>query len=141
MKELKEHQPSMTVEEQIQNLKAKGLIVKNEEYAKSILKNISYFRLIKGFSIGLKEKNGNYYDNTSFENIIELYDFNTKFRELVFSKISLVEIIFRSRIANYFCKTYGVLGYLDSNNFENKFYFDEFLDDTSEELERNKRSP
>ena len=141
MKELREHQPSMTVEEQIQNLKAKGLIIKDEGYAKSILKDISYFRLIKGFSIGLKEKNGNYYDNTSFENIIKLYDFNTKFRELVFSKIGLVEITFRSRIANYFCDTYGVLGYLNSNNFENKFYFDEFLKDTDEELKRNKRSP
>ena len=141
MCELKEHQPSMTVEEQVENLKINGLIIKDEEYAKRILNNISYFRLIKGFSIGLKEKNSNYNDNITFETIVELYDFNTKFRELVFSKIGLIEIIFRSRIANYFSNTYGVLGYLDSNNFENKYYFEEFMDDVKEEIERNKRSP
>lgn len=108
---------------------------------KNKLKDISYFRLIKGFSIGLKEKNSNFNENITFEIIVELYDFNTKFRELLFSKISLVEIIFRTRIANYFCDTYGVLGYLDPNNFENKYYFDEFIGDVNEEVERNKRSP
>ena len=70
MCELKEHQPFMTVEEQVENLKINGLIIKDEEYAKRILNNISYFRLIKGFSIGLKEKNSNYNDNITFETIV-----------------------------------------------------------------------
>ena len=121
MCELKEHQPSMTVEEQVENLKINGLIIKDEEYAKRILNNISYFRLIKGFSIGLKEKNSNYNDNITFETIVELYDFNTKFRELVFSKIGLIEIIFRSRIANYFSNTYNSPIYV--NFYQQTFIF------------------
>lgn len=121
MCELKEHQPSMTVEEQVENLKINGLIIKDEEYAKRILNNISYFRLIKGFSIGLKEKNSNYNDNITFETIVELYDFNTKFRELVFSKIGLIEIIFRSRIANYFSNTYNSSIYV--NFYQQTFIF------------------
>ena len=37
MKKLKEHQPPMTIEEQVENLKKIGLIVEDEEYAKRIL--------------------------------------------------------------------------------------------------------
>ena len=60
MGELKKHQPSMTIDEQINNLKEIGLIVEDEEYARKILNDISYFRLIKAFSLNLKPKNGNY---------------------------------------------------------------------------------
>ena len=35
----------MSIDEQIDNLKGKGLIIKNEEYAWDILNDISYFRL------------------------------------------------------------------------------------------------
>ncbi len=58
MGELKQHQTPMTVDEQIENLKDIGLIVNDEEYAKKILNDISYFRLIKAYSLNLKPKNG-----------------------------------------------------------------------------------
>lgn len=57
MEERKQHQPSMTIEEQVENLKSIGLIVNDEEYAKKILNDISYFRLIKAYSLNLKPKN------------------------------------------------------------------------------------
>lgn len=37
MGELKKHQPSMTIDEQISNLKEIGLIFEDEEYARKIL--------------------------------------------------------------------------------------------------------
>ena len=46
MGELKQHQPSMSVDEQVENLKSLGLIINDEVYAKRILNDISYFRLI-----------------------------------------------------------------------------------------------
>lgn len=54
MGEVKQHQPPMTIDEQIENLKNIGLIVEDEEYAKRILNDISYFRLIKAYSLNLK---------------------------------------------------------------------------------------
>lgn len=44
MGELKKHQASMTIDEQIENLKSLGLIINDEEYAKNIFNDISYFR-------------------------------------------------------------------------------------------------
>ena len=50
----KKHQPALTIDEQIENLKSIGLIIKDEARAKSILNDISYFRLIKAYSLNLK---------------------------------------------------------------------------------------
>ncbi len=46
MKILKQHQEPITIAQQIENLMELGLIIKDEEYAKKILKRISYYRLI-----------------------------------------------------------------------------------------------
>jgi abortive infection bacteriophage resistance protein len=73
MSKLKKHQPPMSVDEQIANLREKGLIIEDEVYARSFLNDVSYFRLIKAYSLGLKTKNGNYNDNVRFEDIVNLY--------------------------------------------------------------------
>ena len=112
----------MTIDEQIENLKNIGLIVENEEYAKKILNDISYFRLIKAYSINLKSKNGKYCEKVTFEQIVELYLFNANFRQVIFPEIEKVEINVRCRIANYFAEKYGVLGYLEADNFVNAEY-------------------
>jgi abortive infection bacteriophage resistance protein len=131
----------MTIEEQIKNLKEIGLIVADEEYAKKILNDISYFRLIKAYSFGFKEKNGNYNSDVTFEQIVELYLFNANFRQITFAQIEKIEINCRCRMSNYFAKTYGVLGYVDSNNFVDSEYHKTFLEDIEEEIVRNSKAP
>ena len=141
MKELKQHQISMTIDEQVENLKDIGLVIKDEEYAKKILNDISYFRLIKAYSINLKPKNGKYDGRVTFEQIVDLYLFNANLRQILFPEIEKVEINVRCRIANYFSEQYGVLGYEDANNFTNQDYHQEFMDDIDEEIRRNATSP
>jgi len=139
---LKKHQPSMTLDEQIQNLRSKGLIIDHMDYARSVLRDISYFRLIKAYSLGLKMKNGNYRENTRFEDIVQLYLFNTDFKHALFPQVEKIEIVLRSRLSNYFCNKYGVLGYLDKNNFsvsEDKYA--SFSDELQKEINRNVQKP
>ncbi len=141
MSQLKLHQKPMAIEEQISNLKSNGLIINDEEYARKILTDISYFRLIKGFSLGLKNKNDKYFDGVTFEHIVELYLFNSNFRQILFTQIEKIEINLRSRISNYFSNYYGVLGYLNSQNFKNEEYHKKFIDDIFLEIKRNAKSP
>ena len=129
MGELKKHQPPMTIDEQVENLKNIGLIVDDEEYAKKILNDISYFRLIKAYSLNLKSKNGCYNKQTAFKEIVDLYLFNSNFRQLIFPEIEKVEINVRCRLANFFAEQYGVLGYLQAENFSNENYHAQFLED------------
>lgn len=141
MGELKQHQAPMTINEQVENLTSIGLIVEDEEYAKKVLNDISYFRLVKAYSLTLKSKNGNYAENVSFEQLVELYRFNANFRQIIFPEIEKVEINVRCRIANYFAEQYGVLGYMETNNFVNAEYHQDFMDDVEEEIRRNSKAP
>ena len=141
MGDLKEHQPPMTIDEQVENLKSIGLIVNDEEYAKRILNDISYFRLVKAYSLNLKPKNGNYDGKITFQQLVDLYLFNANFRQIIFPEIEKIEINVRCRVANYFAEKYGVLGYLDAENFANEEYHTEFLNDIKEEIRRNAKAP
>ena len=69
----KEHQAPLSVDEQIKNLIDLGLIIEDEVYAKAFLNDVSYFRLIKAFSLGLKPKNGMYNEGVTFSQIVQLY--------------------------------------------------------------------
>lgn len=73
---LKKHQEPLDVLQQIENLKNLGLKIDDEEKAIEFLNNVSYFRLIKAF--GIKEKNSNFPEGITFDNIKGLYIFNAK---------------------------------------------------------------
>lgn len=141
MGELKQHPLPMTIDEQIENLKSLDLIIENEEYAKKILNDISYFRLIKAYSLGFKPKNGKYEEGVTFEQIVELYLFNANFRQVTFAEIEKIEVNVRCRIANYFAEVYGVLGYMEPQNFVDEEYHRAFMADIEEEVRRNSKAP
>lgn len=52
-----------------------------------------------------------------------------------------LEVNLQCRVAHYFSLKCGVLGYECSNNFANPEYHKEFLDDVSDAIKRNRRSP
>lgn len=139
--QLKEQQPSMNVDQQIENLKMLGLRIVNEEYARRILNDISYFRLIKAYGLGLKGKNKNFDGSISFEQIVELYLFNANFRQLLFTWIEQIEVNLRCRVANHFSHIYGVLGYEDPDNFNDLGYHYDFLCEIKKEISRNSKAP
>lgn len=139
--ELKNRQEPATVDEQIENLKKLGLIINDEEKAKSFLNDVSYFSLIKAYGLGLKKKNGNFYSGISFDEIVELYLFNANFRQAIFSQIERIEINLRCRVANYFSVKYGVLGYEKSENFVSEEMHKQFLYDIRVEISRNRKAP
>lgn len=131
----------MSVEQQVENLKKKKLIIENEDDARNFLNDVSYFRLIKAYSLGLKDKNACYRDQASFNLLKELYLFNSDFRHLLFPQIEKVEINLRCRLGNYFSLKYGVLGYRNSDNFYDLARHEEFIEDLENEIKYNSRSP
>lgn len=137
----KQHQPPLSIEEQIHNLKKIGLIIPDEAKAKHILNDISYFRLIKAYSLNLKEKNGIYHDAVTFEHIVDLYLFNANFRQILFPQIEKIEVNARCRISNYIAEKYGIFGYKNIENFIDADYHEQFLLDVQEAQQRNSKAP
>lgn len=137
----KDHQPALQIEDQIANLKAIGLSFADEDRAKQILSSISYFRLIKAYSLRLKDEQGIYYPCVTFEQIYELYCFNKEFRNLLFPLIEDLEISLRCRIGNYIGNKYGVEGYLDKSNFQNEENYNVLRNEIDNAIKYNSMSP
>lgn len=137
---LKEHQPALDIDGQIANLLSIGLIIEDLDYAKGILNDISYFRLIKGFGFGLKPKNASF-KSVSFSQIVQLYFFNCNLRQIIFPAIEVIEINLRCRMANHISSKYGCFGYKDPSNFATIEYHTEFIDEIDSEIRRNYQSP
>ena len=111
----------LTYEQQLKKLVYdKNLIIKDEEYATSVLKKIGYFALIVGYKDLFKNNTTKKYkDNTCFEDIVALYEFDENLRALFLKYLLKIERHIRSLISYYFCEKYGESQayYLDKNNF------------------------
>lgn len=137
----KKHQPPLSIDAQIENLKQIGLVIEDEEAAKYILNDISYFRLIKAYSLNLKEKNGNYYNLVTFNHIVELYLFDADLRHMIFPQIEKIEVNARCRISNYIVEKYGIFGYMEKENFVEERYYWQFMGEVKAEIRCNSRNP
>lgn len=137
----KKQQRPLTVPEQIENLKQLNLQIDDESFANQFLNHVSYFRFIKAYSLGLKPRNGCYSDSVTFEHLVDLYEFNTEFRQLLFPQIEKIEVTLRCRLSNHFCVTYGVLGYQDPQNFSSSVFHHSFMQEAQNEIKRNRRAP
>ena len=91
------YQEPISIENQVKNLIDLGLLVEDKTYAKKILGRISYYRLIKAYSITLK-KDGRYISEISFEDILSLYKFDRELRQLIFEIIEHIEVSLRAVI-------------------------------------------
>ncbi len=138
----KEHSAAMDIPAQIENLKKNNLIIEDEEKAAYILRRISYYRLIKAYGPAFKvKKTGRYYDRTTFDQIYRVYEFDDQLRHLLLPYLQEIEITLRCQITNHFCAKYGVLGYLNSSNFDEDASFDELADKVHQCLTQSKDSP
>jgi abortive infection bacteriophage resistance protein len=137
--------PFKTYDELLELLKARKLTISNEAYALLKLKHIGYYRLSAYFLPLQYKKNSDkanmFLPNISFEDILELYYFDTKLRRLIFEAIERIEIYFRTQIAHCHSAEYGAFGYLDKENLKcSQELFDQLQDSISKEKDRSRES-
>lgn len=113
--------PFLNYQEQINYLiTKKGLIISNPSFAENKLQEIRYYALINGYkSIFYDYTRRTYLPDTTFEDIVNLYNFDEALRLLIFRYICHVEQKIRSQISYYFCEKYSSSqnDYLDPNNY------------------------
>ena len=111
--------PFKTYAEQVRHLKsAHGLIVPDEERAMYILSKINYYRL-SAYGISLREPGNKerYKAGTTFEDLVNLYNFDAALRSFLFLPITEIEVQFRTKVAYRLGQQYGPEGYRDGSNF------------------------
>ena len=87
----------ITLTEQINILKQRGLIFENEDEAINVLSHISYFRLASYWRIMEEDSRVHRFRSGSrFSAVLELYNFDTELRSLVFNALQHIEIADKS---------------------------------------------
>lgn len=93
---------AFSVEEQINQLQKRGLVIENMSIAKAYLINISYYRLGEYWYVMQSNKEKHLFKtNSKFEDVIALYNFDAELRLLLFGVIEKIEISLRTKMIYY----------------------------------------
>lgn len=99
----------MTLYEQVERLKKRGLVFDDENEAEGYLSNISYYRL-HAYTYPFQE-NGEGSDHKfirkdiHFKDIIDLYCFDRRLRSLIFNAIEKIEVAVRTKIIQVYAES------------------------------------
>lgn len=119
--DLKEQKKFVTFDEQVDLIiNDKHITVVDRENAKDILSRIGYFPLMEGYKHLFRKQNSNIYKTeTTFDEIVNLYYFDEKLRELFLRYLLRIERHLRTLISYYFVECYGISQdeYLNVNNY------------------------
>ena len=94
----------LTVDEQIDRLERRGLNFSDRELAKNYLQNISYYRL-RAYTYPFqdnKDPDADHEflrDDIDFNDIIDLYVFDRRLRNLVFNELEKIEVAIRTQLS------------------------------------------
>lgn len=132
-----ELKPPLTYEEQLEKMKGRTLIVENADLAIEQLKMRNYYRLT-AYGLHLK-KDDVFLPGTTFEQIVRLYDFDARLRNMLIPLLEDIEIAFRTHISYLLANKYhDPLSYRDSRHFVNEEYHSKFLMELDNEIKRSK---
>lgn len=114
-----------TIDEQIDILRCRGLDIPDEEQARKFLTENNYYR-VSGYSLTLRSHD-KFYKHATFQNIIDIYNFDHELRHLLLKYLEKIEVMFKSIFSYHFTKKYGAIGYLNRDNFTNAEKYDEII--------------
>ncbi len=131
--------PPLTIAQQINTLKSRGLLINDEDRASRYLSFISLYRL-RAYTYAYQNNENPehpFYPDITFNKILQTYLFDRKFRLLVFDAIERIEIAFRTQIIYQYSIKYGGNWYEDKKIFRNPVYFNKDLKLIDKELKRS----
>lgn len=101
---------SRSIQEQIDLLKHRGMIIEDEEFAHLHLSHISYYRL-KGYWWDMQtDKERHIFKNdANFKDVIARYFFDKELRLILFDAIEAIEIALRTKMIYHLSQSYGGL--------------------------------
>ncbi len=120
--------PPLNVDDQIKLLISRGLVIKDQNFAKHILSNISYYRLSNYFYHYWEDKiTHKFYSGVTLEDVVEVYNFDKEIREVCFKAIEVIEISMRAKLSLFLSQKYSSNWFCNENLAENKENFNKII--------------
>jgi abortive infection bacteriophage resistance protein len=108
--------PALSFREQLEKIKARGMIVSDDAVAIQWLKSISYYRLSAYFH-PFKQADDTYEPGTDFETVRMLYGFDRKLRLILLDAIERIEVALRTALTYHIGMELGPFGHCDRGAF------------------------
>lgn len=133
---------AMSLAQQIETLKQRGLIIDDEQEAVKRLRFISYFRLAEYWQlmeepIGSGHSKHTFRPESHFSTALSYYDFDSELKTIIFAAIQRIEIAVRSSVILHFSMQFGPFWFMDEGVFRNARQFAGQLAQLRRELERS----
>ena len=126
-----------TIEQQIAILESRGLQIPDKALAGDFLHRNNYYR-VSGYSLTLRNHDV-FAPSATFQNIIDIYEFDYNFRHILLKYIELIEVTVKSVYSYEFTRAYGATGYLDPDNFTDVTIHTDIMQKA--ETQKNSRLP
>jgi len=131
--------PPLSISDQMQLLKSRGMLIPDRNHAEQVLSNISYYRL-RAYMMSFQnpaDPNHSFKPGTTFNQIIDLYSFDRELRLLVFDATERIEIALRTQIIYQFSLQHGAWWFEDPSLYINNYIYSRNLAKLDEELDRS----
>lgn len=128
--------PWLPIADQLQKLKAYGLLVADEATAGEFLKHINYYRF-SGYGLAFEDQRHRFRPGTTFEQVRATYCFDRALRDLVTEALEIIELDLRTTVAYSFGRSHQPFGHKDPQNFFHRFRHAEWLAKLHEETGRS----
>lgn len=126
-----------TFTEQIKQLQKRGLLIAHPKLAEKYLQNISYYRLGEYWYVMQSDKEKHLFKpNSTFENVLALYNFDAELRILLFDVIEKIEISLRTKLIYHLSHEIDPWWFSNSDIFIDRLQFSRTLAKIEEEVTR-----
>jgi abortive infection bacteriophage resistance protein len=128
-----------TIAEQMTLLKDRGLEIADPALLEHFLTHVGYYRLAGYWQIFQNDPvTHTFTPGTTFEQIVELYDFDRELRILLYDAIERIEISFRGNLTHQLCIPYGAYWFKDDALIRDAARHEENKLSISDEVDRSK---
>lgn len=131
--------PFLTLDEQLVQLKSRGMKFHDEKEAKHYLEHLNYYRL-GGYWLLFESdhETHTFKENVYFEDVLNLYIFDRELRLLILDIIERIEVSIRSKFAHHLAECFGSHAHLMPELFYSSDNYYKTLSKLKSEIDRNK---
>ena len=133
------NKPPLSIENQVKQLKSRGLTIESEPFADTCLSNISYYRL-RAYTFPFQDNTDSKHPfvvPVTLEEIIALYNFDRKLRLLAMDGLEKIEIALRTQIIYQWAMTNGSHWQMNRNLFRDQIRFTTHIATLQTEIDRS----
>ena len=130
---------ALSINEQVEQLEKRGLIIDNMQETMHMLEHVSYYRLAGYWWPMQSDKLTHIFKpNSRFSDVVALYNFDSDLRNLLFEVIEKIEISLRTKLIYYLSREFDAWWFQNTNLFIDTAALIKTLSSIEDEVERSK---